>query len=992
MPSEKGIGGSGAETLSPVKQALLEIRALRARLAESEAARLEPIAIVGMAVRVPGGVSTLEDYWKMLESGGSGITEVPAERWDVDRFYSADPTVPGKIYTRYGGFIQDVDRFDAEFFGINPREAERIDPQQRLLLEVSWEALEHAGIDPSSLAGTATGVYLGLSNSDYSRQMLGEIASIDPYSVLGGALSIAAGRLSYFLNVHGPSLVIDTSCSSSLVAAHLACNSLRLRETNLALVGGGNLVLSPAASVGFSKTRMLAPDGSCKSFDASANGYVRGEGIAAVVLKRLSDAQRDGDRVLAVIRGTAVNQDGRSAGVTAPNGPAQESVIRAALAAGGVAAKEVDFVECHGTGTPLGDPIEVQALASVYGEGRALANPLLIGTVKANIGHLEAAAGLAGLIKTVLALEHEALPPQIHFNEPSPHIPWGSIPVRVTKSKTEWRRGARSRIAGLSSFGFSGTNAHMILEEAPAETLSSAESERPAYLLCLSARTPGALRELATRYDRWMDSSQESIADICFTANAGRAHHAHRLSVRARTLDELRARLGSWIRHGAAEGVVSGGGEEGGSQMALLFQGSGAEGVAAIAEISADSPAFREAFAECEAIAEPYLAQSLISIPNSILNSSQSMVLSRDSARIAARSFAAEYALSRFYASLGIEPEMVMGQGAGEYVAACVAGALALEDAIKLVADAEESGAGMEFSRPHTAWVSSRTGQVENGIPRLGRYKGANGIPKNGVPNMLAAGVRTILERGIPVIVSIGGKDFKQLDGSPAGGVISSFGADTGAWEGLLKSLQVLYASGVKIDWAALDMGSARRKVSLPAYPFQRKRFWLAYAGIQAEASESLLEVATETVGVPPLAAALRAAPETEREERMLEYIAAAVKQSLQLDPAIGLGARDRLTDLGMDSLIALELKSRLAKELGLGENVSATVAFDAGTVGELSRQMMELVFSSAAPVEVAAAREEPSRPAATLSIDDISEMSDEQVELLLSARLEKSA
>jgi acyl transferase domain-containing protein len=403
------------EELSPVKKALLEVRNLRAKLAQLENRSNEPIAVIGMGLRLPGEVDSPEAFWELLRNGVDAVTEVPAERWDNNRYYDSDYRAPGKVSTRHGSFLKGVDQFDAAFFGISPREAESMDPQHRLLLEVTWEALERAGQSPAKLMGSETGVFLGISNSDYQRLLLSDLESIDPYVSTGNLFSVAAGRLSYILGLHGPNIAIDTACSSSLVAVHLAVQSLRLGECNLALVGGVSLMLSPAISVNFSKAQMMASDGRCKTFDAAADGYVRGEGCIVIALKRLSAAIESGDPILAVIRGTAINHDGRSGGLTAPNGPAQTEVIRHALANAGLQADNISYVETHGTGTSLGDPIEVGALVAALAKERDPNNPLMLGSVKTNLGHLEAAAGLAGLVKVILSLQQRQIPPHLHL-------------------------------------------------------------------------------------------------------------------------------------------------------------------------------------------------------------------------------------------------------------------------------------------------------------------------------------------------------------------------------------------------------------------------------------------------------------------------------------------------------------------------------------------------------------------------------------------------
>lgn len=537
------------EPKAALQRAAEELARQRAEIAALRAGTNEPIAIVGMACRLPGA-ETPGRFWELLDRGGDAVTEVPRERWDAGAFYDADPAAPGKMSTRQGAFIRDVDRFDAAFFGIAPREAQSLDPQQRLLLEVAWEALEHANIAPSSLYGTATGVFVGITCFDHAIRMSQADGGFNSYTGTGSALNMAAGRVSYVLGLTGPSMAVDTACSSSLVCLHLACLSLRQRESNAALVGGVHLILSPEVMVSFSQARMLAADGRSKTFDASADGYSRGEGCGVVVLKRLSDAIADRDTILGLVRGSAVNQDGPSGGLTVPNGASQQQVIARALSAAGVPPAAVAYVECHGTGTALGDPIEVEALARVYGKDRAAGDPLLIGSAKTNIGHLEPAAGMAGLIKILLAFEHGRIPRHLHFKTPNPHIPWADVPIAVTKEQVDWPRRDHARLAGLSAFGFSGTNVHVILEEAPAsrQTARPVLSEQPAYMLPLSAKSDAALVDLAARYvDTLKDAGD--LASICYAAGAGRSHFPHRLAVVASSMDEARLALEAFVNN-----------------------------------------------------------------------------------------------------------------------------------------------------------------------------------------------------------------------------------------------------------------------------------------------------------------------------------------------------------------------------------------------------------------------------------------------------------
>lgn len=513
----------------------------------------DDIAVIGMGCRMPGGVSSPEGFWTLLHDGVDAISEVPADRWDVDTYYDADPDHPGTIVTRYGGFVGDVEQFDAMFFGISPREARHLDPQQRLLLEVCWETLERAGLPPSRLQGTQTGVFIGISTNDYLQRLNRRPEKIDAYLGTGNALSLAANRLSYFLGLEGPSLAIDTACSSSLVAIHQACQSLRDDESEMAISGGVNLLLDPTVSINHSRARMLAPDGRCKAFSAAADGMVRAEGCGLVLLKRLADALRDGDPVLAVIKGSAVNQDGRTSGLTVPNGLAQQRVIRRALSQAALEPSAISYVEAHGTGTPLGDPIEAEALTAVFGDQ---VERLVVGSVKTNIGHLESAAGVAGLMKIILALQEEMIPTHLHCKSLNPRIDWERSPLQIPIAPVEWPSGPQPRRAGVSSFGFGGTNAHVIVEEAP-----RLEREAPAldcYLLPLSAKTETALRELARRYIAYLETTTSHPADICYTAACGRDHFAERLAVLGGTAADLRSRLNSWLNGELGDDIRAG--------------------------------------------------------------------------------------------------------------------------------------------------------------------------------------------------------------------------------------------------------------------------------------------------------------------------------------------------------------------------------------------------------------------------------------------------
>ncbi len=529
--------------LSPLKQALLALDRAQVRIQELENSWREPIAIVGVGCRIPGGENGIQGYWRLLEKQRSAVTDGVERRLLESLQGKALPAA-----ALWAALLERVDLFDPRHFGISPREAAGMDPQQRMLLEVSWEALENAGIDPFSLYQSVTGVYMGVSSHDYAQLLLrsGDADAIDPHFASGVASSVVAGRISYVLGLNGPSLSIDTACSSSLVAVHLACDALRLRECTTALAGGVNLILSPEPSIAFAQAGMLSPHGRVRAFDSGADGFVRGEGCGVVVLKRLRDAESCGDRILGVILGSAVNQDGASSGLTVPNGLAQQELLRVAHRRAGIEPWQVGYVEAHGTGTTLGDPIEAEALGAVFGAAPR-ESKLLIGSVKTNIGHLESAAGVAGLIKVVLGLEHGMVPAQLHWEHPSEHVRWAELPLEVVTEARAWEPIAGRRIAGVSSFGFSGTNAHVVVEgwQQPAPIPDTEPRED---VLAITARTEAALRALVERYAEFLLQTEAGWSEICYTAAVGRAVFGERLAVVAASKAECAEKLRSWLR------------------------------------------------------------------------------------------------------------------------------------------------------------------------------------------------------------------------------------------------------------------------------------------------------------------------------------------------------------------------------------------------------------------------------------------------------------
>ncbi len=638
----------------------------------------EPIAVVGMACRFPGGANTPAAFWQLLVEGVDAIGEVPASRWDINALHGDQP---GQIVSRYGGFVDAVDQFDASFFRVAPVEAVSMDPQQRLLLETHWEALEDAGLLPAQLKGSTTGIFVGLYADDYKLLQVKQQESLSPYFGTGTANAIAAGRVAYFLGTQGPALVVDTACSSSLVVVHLACQSLRTGECNLALASGVNLLLSSELSVTFSQAGMLAPDGRCKTFDASADGYVRSEGCGVVVLKRLADALAAGDTVLAVIVGSAVNQDGASNGLTAPNGAAQEALYRTALAAAGLEPTQISYVEAHGTGTRLGDPIEVQALEAVYGAGRTPDNPLVVGSVKTNIGHTEAAAGVAGLIKLVLALRQRAIPPHLHFRELNPHLAGSRIQIPVQGHPWVVQGAGQPLRGAVSSFGFSGTNAHVVVEEAPPAAVGR---QRPCHLLTLSANSLAEVQTQAGRLADWLAAHPaENLADVAHTTNLW-ARGRWRLPIVAATSAEALAQLRVQAAPGEPPAAACPAHRP---KVAFLFTGQGAHYIGMGRQLYNTEPIFRTILDRCDGAFQASFGRSLLALlyPPEELQATAERDLVESQPCTQAANYALECALAELWRSWKIQPDLVLGHSLGDFAAAYTAGVFSLEDGLRLV-------------------------------------------------------------------------------------------------------------------------------------------------------------------------------------------------------------------------------------------------------------------------------------------------------------------
>ncbi len=674
------------QDLSATKLALLKIRDLKRQLANVAERPNEGIAIVSMACRFPRSSSSPEAFWEQLSQGADEVGDVPRDRWDIEAYFDKDSETPGRMYARRGAFLDSIDQMDADFFGIAPREATWIDPQQRLLLEVSWEALERA-CWPSDLVGRRTGVFVGWMHNDYQNECSDSLLNLNPYIATGSAGSFLCGRLSYQLGLQGPSLAVDTACSSSLVALHLACQSLYRGECDRALAGGVNVMASPKTTVLTCKLKALSPSGFSRAFDARADGYVRGEGCGVVALRRLSDARRDGDPILAVIRGSAVTHNGHVGGLTVPSAEAQERVIRECLETAGVNAKQVAYLEAHGTGTELGDPIEMRAAAAVLGKGRDPQDPLLVGSVKTNVGHLEAAAGMAGLLKVVLALQHGRIPPHLHFEQPNPHIAWDQLPVKIVDRMTPWPH-AGARVAGVSAFGMSGVNAHVVLEGYVESSAATPSSGRPTdspkkgkHLLVLSGRATEAVQQLGQRFRDWLGRRPDvNLADVCRTAGVGRKHFERRAALVVDSVQHAQVLLNELEQGGSAPGLFVGAARTK-PMVAWQFTGQGSQRVGMGQSLYESQPVFRETLDRCEQYLRDHRQHSLLDVMFHDAQALNQTVWTQPAI------FALEMGLAAVLRSWGLQPDVVLGHSVGQFAAACVAGMIDLEDGLRLITE-----------------------------------------------------------------------------------------------------------------------------------------------------------------------------------------------------------------------------------------------------------------------------------------------------------------
>jgi acyl transferase domain-containing protein len=916
------------KNLSPLQRAVLALKETQARLDALESQNNAPIAVVGMGCRFPGGAIDPVSYWRLLCNGVDAIRETPPDRWDVDRFYDPDPAAPGKMCSRCGGYLDRIDEFDNHFFGISDREAARIDPQHRLLLETAWEALEDAGVPPSSLRGSKTGVFVGISSTEYWMLLGTDLSQTDAYVGSGTALCLAPNRLSFVFGLQGPSMAMDTACSSSLVAVHLACQHIRKGECEMALAGGTNILLTPFASINLTKAGFYSRDGRVRAFDQAASGYVRSEGAGMVVLKPLAAALKNRDPIYAVIRGSAVNQNGTSNGLTAPSRGAQEQVIREACSRAKVSPGQIQYVETQGTGTRLGDTVEALALGSVLAEGRVNGSQCAIGAAKTNLGHMESASGIASLMKAALALKHGQLPPNLHFESPNPDIPFDRLPLRVLQKLEPWPDAGQPRLAGVSAFGFGGSNAHVVLEGPPAEVgkCDHSPEERqfgnqpPAggrYLLPLSARTEKALHDLASRYVELLGHDSPAWRDVCYTAAVRRDHHDCRLAVLAGSAAEARELITSYLDGSPRPGVFSGRKPHGRNlKIAFVYDDMTETSPSYAVTLAASLPGFASIL---ESLDLPESRSAKVAGTLRVPSAKQCSAAADGTRSVPAtlQTLAVQLAMAAWWRSVGVTPSVVVGRGVGELAAACAAGILTAEEAFGCVAAFGQNGGSPSPCQGRAAmlpFLSSVDGQTHAG-PDLGPAHWQTCLRRSQDWDSVA---KVLAERAVDFCLKIG-------EGS---GPAAPLPLEVG--EPSVATLGRLYAAGVDVAWGAIAPADGRC-VRLPTYPWQRRRLWAPrgpWLGTSAVASES--SPSPESSSRPDLTA-----PYVAPQPGLETTIAEIWEEVLHVDH---IGVHDNFFELGGHSLLATQVVSRLASRVQA--DLPLRDMFQSPTIAELAAKI----------------------------------------------------
>jgi acyl transferase domain-containing protein/acyl carrier protein len=941
--------------MTPLQRAVFALKETQARLAALEQQRDEAIAIVGMACRFPGGVTDPATYWRLLWDGVDAIRQTPPERWTMDAGGESGSATAGTTHARWGGFLEDIDQFDNHFFGISDREAALMDPQQRLLLELAWEALEDAGLPPGQLRGSRVGVFVGIGNSDYGFLLFQDPGQTDAYANTGVSPCIAANRISFAFDFSGPSCAIDTACSSSLVAIHAACQSIRNGDAEAALVAGANLMLSPVSTINLGKAGFLAADGRVRAFDAAASGFVRGEGVGVVVLKPLSAAIENADPIYAVIRGSAVNQNGASNGLTAPSRQAQERVLRAAYRRARVLPGQVQYVEAQGTGTPLGDVIEASALGSVLREGRSADQPCAIGSVKTNLGHLEAASGIASVIKVALALTHGQLPPTLHFRTPNPDIPFHELPLKVQTTQGRWPEVSGPRVAGVNAFGFGGSNAHVVLEQAPAPTGASVTNQATddeLRLLPLSACTEQALRALTQKYLEFFHASPPRWLDVCYTAGQRRDHHDCRLAVLAASHEEAAEQLEAYLAGEPRPATFAGRKPVNRDpKVAWLYSGQidawlpyGPQLARLVARLCGDWEAVDRALQQAA-------GWSLASMCDG-----REQWDDPQRARLAV--IALQTALASWFRAVGVAPDVVLAEGIGHFAAANAAGLVTIEEMFELVVSEACNTSDLLNLLPTRSaslpFISAQNGHTSGGpdpSSMPASHSDARGLElPAAIASLHGRQVDCCLEMGPSILtqrlghLATGDRDFSVL--------VSAVDQSGREAESALAALAALYAAGVNLDWRHLvpsDGGCVR----LPTYAWQRQRLWAIArkpvlaatpTGVRSTGNEAATGMACETerdpsvsFGGPLEEGDVRPRPDLNTpyvapRTRWEEEMGRAWSEILRVDPV---GVHDSFFELGGDSLQATVLLNRLQEQLG--EPIDPHVLFEAQTIDDLA-------------------------------------------------------